>query len=160
MIYGKSTKIQLITAELIIAALVSFTTPFHEQPPESQAIILAIREKVRKIKYYLTNGTMDLRMDMKDAKQYQRSMRAVKATLMLHMADKAGLDYLNMLLVILSDIVAASDKFRNRDLAETWNGLDTLLIELYAMDDPESTEMNDIDTGLMMAGKVKEAMGI
>ncbi|MBF0259089.1 MAG: hypothetical protein HQK62_09665 [Desulfamplus sp.] len=160
MIYGRSTKIQLIIVELITAALESFTTPFHEQPPESQAIILAIREKVRKIKYYLTNGTMDLRMDMKDAKQYHRSMRAIKATLMLHMAEKSGLDYLNMLLVMLSDIVAASKKFRNRDLAETWNGLDTLLIELYAMDDPEGAEMNDIDAGLMMAGKIKEVIGV
>jgi len=160
MIYGRSTKIQLITAELIMAALISFTTPFHLQPPESQAVILAIREKVRKIKWHLTNGTMDLRMDSKDSKQYQRSMMAVKATLMEYMADKAGLDYLNMLLVMLSDIVAASEKFRDRDLAQTWDGLDTLLVELYAMDDPDFSASQDIDAGLMIAGKIKETMGV
>lgn len=160
MIYGKSTKIQLVTADLVSAALVSFTTPFDGQTPEAQAIITEIRDKIIKIKYYLTNGTMDLRMGAKHARQHIKLLKKIDAILMKELAEKSGLDYLNLLLVLISDIVSDSHKLSNKELAKTWKGLDTLLTSLYEMDDPEIIQDHDIEVGQRMANKIKEVMGV
>lgn len=106
--YTKSFGAQLITAEMITAGLVSFTTPFREMDSDSQIIIKKIAERIRSIKYHLTAGTMDLTMHKKDADKYQQKMMRVKAVLNELMAEHAGLDYLNCLLALSEDVVEAS----------------------------------------------------
>jgi hypothetical protein len=153
--YTKSIRNQLCVMELITISVENMITP--PEDVEKKELLRLVAERVQKIRDELSNyGRLTLSAPQKRA--YQATIERVRRVLDTELAEIASLDFLNCLLMLVEDVRDVSKKMVNRTLAYHWAKLNDLMSQWYLLDDPDLENNSDIERGILIAKKMKEAM--
>lgn len=148
---------QMAVADLVSAALTSFSTPLETMPADTQALIERLSQRIRSIKYQL-NGCNDvLTLPKKDAEKYHHLLSCIKLLLDTMLPTKSGIEYMNMLLALVDDMACETRRMKNAVLRYDWDRVNSFLFDMYLEDDPE-LQHPDIAVGQSLYNAISAVM--